>query len=491
MASDHDDVSRRSVLRQAVAGGGSLVVTATGAGQASAAVETVADRNDWAAKRAYCLSGNCLVKAIGAGPIRATTAARQVYRPRSIAEIVEVVKALPAATPIARVCGGHESANMAVVAESDAVVRDLARLKAIEFSQDATGTLVKVGAGVVFRELVEAVKARKGALPVGTGPGVGVVGYVVNGGLSGYFSRRLGLLGQRVTSLTVVTVVGDVRVLAPGDELFTAMLGAGSALGIVCDVTLRVADESILRGAEQRVVAFETRDQAVAFAREVLRIQRDAVLPNDAVSMELVVTNTKVLVATVVFYDSFRGDTAAFVRPVEDLAATLKLPVVARATWTTWYEAAAALWPVILQMKGSPLGMLQHCMGTVEPPDDAILDFICDTVITEAPLDKAPFSIVEIRTLGGAVMAMPPLPTGNCHHRFFVDPITLYDAQGESVEERATIADLTSRVVVKAEGVRGLTVDFSGTHSQPDDPRYGVVPGVILGTEALADAVTR
>jgi hypothetical protein len=269
------------------------------------------------------------------------------------------------------------------------------------------------------------------------------------------------------------------------------MLGAGSALGIVCDVTLRVADESILRGAEQRVVAFETRDQAVAFAREVLRIQRDAVLPNDAVSMELVVTNTKVLVATVVFYDSFRGDTAAFVRPVEDLAATLKLPVVARATWTTWYEAAAALWPVILQMKGSPLGMLQHCMGTVEPPDDAILDFICDTVITEAPLDKAPFSIVEIRTLGGAVMAMPPLPTGNCHHRFFVDPITLYDAQGESVEERATIADLTSRVVVKAEGVRGLTVDFSGTHSQPDDPRYGVVPGVILGTEALADAVTR
>jgi len=357
MASDHDDVSRRSVIRQAVAGGAGLVtgavVTGTGAGQASAAVETVADRNDWAATRAYCLSGNRLVKAAGAGPISTTTAARQVYRPGSIAEIVEVVKALPATTPIACVCGGHESANLAVVAESDAVVLDLARLKAIEFSQDATGTLVKVGAGVVFRELVEAVKARKGALPVGTGPGVGVVGYVVNGGLSGYFSRRLGLLGQRVASLTVVTAAGDVRVLAPGDELFTAMLGAGSALGIVCDVTLRVADESILRGAEQRVMAFETRDQAVAFAREALRIQRDAVLPDDAVSMELVVTGTKALVATFVFYDSFRGDTAAFVKPLEDLAAALKLPVVARATWTTWYEAAAALWPVILQMKGA------------------------------------------------------------------------------------------------------------------------------------------
>ncbi len=495
MATDHDDVSHRSVLQQAVAGGAGLVagsiVNGPGGGQASAAVETVADRDDWAASRAYCLSGNRLVEATGPGPISTTTAARTIYRPGSIAEIVEVVKALPATTPIACVCGGHESANMAVVAASDAVVLDLARLKAIEFSQDATGMLVKVGAGVVFRELVEAVKARQGALPVGTGPGVGVVGYVVNGGLSGYFSRRLGLLGQRVASLTMVTAAGDVRVLLPGDELFTAMLGAGSALGIVCDVTLRVADESILQGAEQRVVAFETRDQAVAFARRALCIQRDSVLPDDGVSMELVVTGTKALVATFVFYDSFRGDMAGFVKPLEDLAATLKLPVVARTTWSTWYEAAAALWPVILQMKGSPLGMLQHCMGTEEPPDDAILDFICGTVIAEAPLDEAPFSIVEIRTLGGAVMAMPPLPTGNCHHRFFVDVITLYDAQGKTPEERATIADLTSRVLVKAEGVRGLTVDFSGTHSQPDDPRYGVVPGVILGTEAMADAVRR
>lgn len=49
--------------------------------------------------------------------------------------------------------------------------------------------------------------------------------------------------------------------------------------------------------------------------------------------------------------------------------------------------------------------MLQHCMGTEGPPADAILDAICDTVVAGAPLDEATFSIVEVRTLGGAAMS--------------------------------------------------------------------------------------
>ena len=106
---------------------------------------------------------------------------------------------------------------------SDAIILDLVHLKSIEFRRDDEGLLVTVGAGVVFRELVEAVKGRQGALPVGTGPGVGVVGYIVNGGLSGYFSRRLGLLGQRVVSLTMVSAAGEVRVLTPEDELLTGI----------------------------------------------------------------------------------------------------------------------------------------------------------------------------------------------------------------------------------------------------------------------------
>lgn len=488
---NHEDLSRRSVLKQVAIGGAGLVagtaVTSAGSERACAAIEQVTEKSTWLAGRASCISGNRLLGDDGDRPVR--TKAREIFRPRSAEEIADLVRSLPADTPVASVCGGHESSNAAAVASDGAVILDLAHLKSIEFHEEDGRSLVTVGGGVVFRELVEAVKERKGALPVGTGPGVGVVGYVVNGGLSGYFSRRLGLLGQRVTRLTVVTAAGEIRVLTPDDELFTAMLGAGSALGIVVDLSLEMEPESVVRGAEQRVISFETRDQAVAFAREALRFQADHVLPDEGVAMELVVTGTKALVATFVFYDTFRGSMAELVAPLEALAQRLELPVVAASHLSSWYETAAALWPVINAMKGSPLAMLQHCMGTEGPPTDAILRFVCDTVVADAPLDEATFSIVEIRTLGGAAMAKKPLPSGNCRHRFFVDLITMYDAKEKTPAQRQEIADMTRSVIEKARGVEGLAVDFSGTHSQPDDPGSAVSPALIFGSEAMAEMV--
>ena len=205
--------------------------------------------------------------------------------------------------------------------------------------------------------------------------------------------------------------------------------------------------------------------------------------------MELVVTGTKALVATVVFYDSFHGSAAEFVKPLEDLAASMKLPVVASARWGSWYEAAAALWPVIAEIKGNPIAMLQHCMGTTGIPDDRILDFVCNTVVAQAPLNEAAFSLVEIRSLGGAALSGTRLPTGNCHHTFFVDVITQYDAKDKTGDERQAIVDLTNLVVDQAREVDGLAVDFSGTHSQPDDVDRSASSSVIFGTEAMAQIV--
>jgi len=490
-AEQPDEISRRSALKQAALGGAGLIATSVlpvgGSNQARAEVELVVAKDRWLTERASCVSGNRLLTAIVGEPVR--TKARQIYRPSSAGEIAELIRSLPAGTPVATVCGGHESSNAAAVAGEAAVIFDMMRLKSIDFHEEAGRKLVTVGGGVVFRELVEAVRDHKAALPVGTGPGVGVVGYLVNGGLSGYFSRRLGLLGQRVTKLTLVTAAGEIRVVTPEDELFTAMLGAGSALAVVADVTFELAPENVVKGAQQRVIAFKTREEAVTFAREAVRMQRDQVLGDDSVSMELVVAGTKVLVATVVFYDSFQGNMNDFVSPLEKLAAGLDLPVVAAAHFGSWYETAAALWPVIDGMKGSPLAMLQHCLGTLGTPADAILDAVCDVVVAHAPLDEAPLSIVEIRTLGGAALSMRPLPTGNCRHRFFVDLITMYDAKDKTAEERREIADRTHSVIEKARGVEGLAIDFSGTHSQPDDPGMDVSPELIFGTEAMADLV--
>ena len=495
MSERNQGMSRRSLLKGVAASGvvvavGGLVPESYEGDMTHGSAEVPQSNSDWFSQRLWSLSGN-KVPMKGGGAIPVKSLAPRVYLPRSAQEIADLVKSLPATTPIACVGGAHESSNVAMLASSEAVILDLANLKTIEFQGDGEDALVTVGAGVVFRELVEAVKTHRGALPVGTGPGVGVVGYLVNGGLSGYFSRRLGLLGQRVVKLTVVTPAGDLCVVTPRDELFVAMLGAGSALGIVVDATIRMEPESVIRGAEQRVVAFETREQAVAFSRGALRFMRDRAFPDESVSMELVVTGTKALVATVVFYDSFQGSTAAYVKPLEDLAVRLNLPVVAQSRWGSWYETAAALWPVITAQKGNPLATLQHCMGTKGTPDDAILDFICNTIIAEAPLDEATLSLVEIRTLGGAVLSERKLPSGNCDHAFFVDLITLYDAGNKTGAERQTIVDLTRNVIDKARSVDGLTVDFSGTHSQPDDPDRSASPTVIFGSQAMAETVKR
>lgn len=81
------------------------------------------------------------------------------------------------------------------------------------------------------------------------------------------------------------------------------------------------------------------------------------------------------------------------------------------------------------------------------------------------------------------------LPTGNCHHTFFVDLITQYDAKDKTCDERQAIVDLTNLVVDQAREVDGLEVDFSGTHSQPDDVDRSASSSVIFGTEAMAETV--
>ncbi len=494
MSDSKEEISRRAALQRAAAAGaglaaGSGVLASGGARQVHGSVVGPGTQDDWFTKRAYSLSGNKVLGEDGKGAIPDASLASRIYLPESAEEVSRLVKSLPPTTPIATIGGAHESSNVAMLASDNAVIFDMAKLNSIDFHRKGDELLVTVGAGVLFRPLVEAVRDHQGALPVGTGPDVGVVGYVLNGGISGYFSRRLGLLGQRVVQMTVVTATGELRVVTPADELFAAMLGAGSALAIVVDMTIRVAAESVVQGAEQRVFGFETREQAVQFSRDALRFMKAQVLPDDSVSMELVVSGAKALVVTVIFYDSFVGDAQTFIEPLMSLGTQLDLPVVDQATWSTWYEAAAALWPVINDMVGDPLVTLQHAVGTVGVPSDEILDFVSDTIVAEFPLDEAGFSIIEIRTLGGAIFEGRQLPTGNFHHLFFVDFITLYDAKNKTVVQRQGIADATKRVVDKSAEMKGLAVDFSGTHSQPDDLRTFTKASTMFGTEDAAATV--
>lgn len=65
----------------------------------------------------------------------------------------------------------------------------------------------------------------------------------------------------------------------------------------------------------------------------------------------------------------------------------------------------------------------------------------------------------------------------------------MYDAKNKTFAERQAIVDMTKRIIDKARDVEGLSVDFSGTHSQPDDSDHSALPSLIFGTEDMSERV--
>lgn len=63
------------------------------------------------------------------------------------------------------------------------------------------------------------------------------------------------------------------------------------------------------------------------------------------------------------------------------------------------------------------------------------------------------------------------LPSGNASTiLFFADMIVSYDGSSVSSQDKSSVAKEIHQVLADARDVSGMVVDFSGTHSQSDDP---------------------
>lgn len=99
---------------------------------------------------------------------------------------------------------------------------------------DPVRRLARVGAGVKWREVVDAA-ARHGLVAMhGSSPTVGVVGYHLGGGLS-WLARREGLAANHVQAFEVVTATGEQRRVDARHEpeLFWALRGGGGGQVII------------------------------------------------------------------------------------------------------------------------------------------------------------------------------------------------------------------------------------------------------------------
>ena len=116
-----------------------------------------------------------------------------------------------------------------------------------DFELDADAATARVGAGVRWATVVAAA-AERGLAPItGSSPNVGVVGYLLGGGV-GPLARSHGFSSDYLLGLTVVTGEGEL-VEADADhnpDLFWALRGGKVGLGIVTEVRLRLVELSAL-----------------------------------------------------------------------------------------------------------------------------------------------------------------------------------------------------------------------------------------------------
>jgi FAD/FMN-containing dehydrogenase len=165
-------------------------------------------------------------------------------RPAAIAypadanEVAEVVRrARVAGLRIAPQATGHNAGPLGSLA--DTLLLKTSGMGGVEI--DAERKLARVGAGVVWEDVVDAA-APHGLIALhGSSPNVGVAGYSLGGGM-GWLARSHGLQTNSLTAIELVTAEGEfVRTDADHDpELFWALRGGGGNFGVVTALEFRL-----------------------------------------------------------------------------------------------------------------------------------------------------------------------------------------------------------------------------------------------------------
>uniref|UniRef100_A0A6U7SWV0 FAD-binding PCMH-type domain-containing protein n=1 Tax=Eutreptiella gymnastica TaxID=73025 RepID=A0A6U7SWV0_9EUGL len=442
------------------------------------------------------------------------SASTTVVYPKTTEDISELLVSDKEAA-VAVVCGGHSSSNVAAWAyvseaaaaaaedggqdgdnTSTTIILDMKNMSSVTVDKEASE--VTVGGGSIVRQLAKVCAEAGCALPIGTGDTIGVCGFTMNGGLSGSFGKRLGMIGQRVVKIEIVLANGTVKNLTPdssGDdgELFHACLGAGSAMGVVTSLTFKMDVATSFTTGGSIVVACANKTSAKPFLRRALQYMKEFVLSTASCSMEIVIISDFTVICNFMFYDTFSGEASSFVQQVRDDAQECNVPIVADdvTSHKTWFDAASSLWDVIAGLKGTPLVRVDHCIGTSSLPSEEVLDFVVDKWVGDL-VEKAPLSLVEIRSLGGAAIEGRKLPSGNVNAIFFADMIVSYDGSSVSSLDKSSIKNEVHQIITDAKKQSELMVDFSGTHSQSDDPSELLPNGAeIFGSQSNYDMVQK
>ncbi len=159
-------------------------------------------------------------------------------------DVVATVRtAASAGIPVTVVGLGHA----AIPAVTNGILLSTSRIT--DVTLDVGARTARVGAGATWHDVME-VATPIGLAPLcGSSPGVGVVGYLLGGGL-GPIGRTVGFSADHVRSFEVVCADGELRTVSAerDPDLFWALRGGKGGFGVVTAATVELLDLASLYG---------------------------------------------------------------------------------------------------------------------------------------------------------------------------------------------------------------------------------------------------
>ncbi len=271
----------------------------------------------------------------------------------------------------------------------------------VEVAVDVERRVARVGAGVIWRDVLDATGESGLAALAGSSPDVGVVGYSLGGGL-GWLGRRYGLCCNSVTAVELVTADGEARRVDQDHEpeLFWALRGGGCGLGIVTAMEIGLvpvgevyAGSLVLpAGDDARSILQAYREWAESVPDELTSIARFLHLPPlPEVPEEL---RDRPLITLGACYAGPPEEGAALVAPLRELGE----PVMD--LFTTM--PASQIVTIHMDPEEPVPGLIHHKLLR-ELPEEAVDAF----VDVAGPGSGSPLLVAELRQLGGALATEP------------------------------------------------------------------------------------
>ena len=317
-----------------------------------------------------------------------------VLVPREVSDIVAGVRmATESGLGVAVQSTGHGVLYPA----DDHVLIVTSRLSRVDV--DVGARTARVQAGVLWRQVLEAIKPHGLAALVGSSPDVGVVGYMLGGGI-GWLSRRYGFGADSLRRIQLVTADGAIRHASTDEnpDLFWGLRGGGGNFGVVTAMEFELYPVPTVYGGNLIYPA--------EHARDVVRFYRDWIeqIPDELTSWLAIVKFPPLPEVP----EAFRGKTLVL------LSGAFAGKAVDGEPWLRpWLDWRAPLDNTFREMPFSEVGTIAHdpveplaLFGSSEMLDD-LTDAAIDAFVAQATDPSSPISLNVLRHVGGAIARVP------------------------------------------------------------------------------------